>query len=151
VLAADPDGDLGGIGAVDLHRRPRRVAAAAADAFALVDLERRLAVDHRRPDRRDGAARHHCGTFADFGDEIMVGARRLRVLYVDRDVALAAAVDLAARAVMRSRLGVTSLMNSACIKSIRQLTTLGVGAGDVAMQPTLRARDHRHRISGAWS
>jgi hypothetical protein len=112
------------LGVVDLHRRAGRVAGAAADALALVDFQRRLAVDHGRADGRHRAAGDDRRALADVGDQIVVDLRRLGVLHVDGDVALAAAVDLAAGGGdVHAVRHVGLLRNSSMSSSIIDLTT----------------------------
>ena len=150
VLAANPDGHLGLFLAVDLHRRAGRVAGAAAHALLLVHFQRRLAIDQRRADGRHGAAGDNSRTLADIGHQIMIDARRLGVLHVDGDIALTAAVDLAARG--RDAHAVRHLfVDELVIHLIHQrLHDAGsVRAGNVAMQPALGMRNHRHRVAGA--
>ena len=96
MFATHPDGDLGRIGAIDLHRRAGRIAGATAHTFLLVDFERRLAVDHGGTDGGNRTARDDGGPLADVRHEIVIDLRRLGVLDVDRDIPLTAAVDLAA-------------------------------------------------------
>ena len=150
MLAADPHRDPGRVCAVDLHRRAGRVTGAAAHALLLVDLERGFAVDQRRPDRGDRATRDDRRPFAHFRDQIVIDLRRLGVLHVDRDVALSAAIDLAARGgdLHPAR---HLLADELVVHHIHQALddAGGVGAGNVAMQPALGVRDHRHRIAGA--
>ena len=60
-------------------------------------LERGFAVDHRRADSRYRATRHNRRPFADIGNEIVVDFGWLGILYVDGNIALATAIDLATR------------------------------------------------------
>ncbi len=150
VLAAHPDRDPGLFLAVDLHRRAGRVAGATGHAFLLVDLERGLAVDHRGANGRDRAAGHDGRALANVGDEIVVDARRLGVLHVHRDVALAATVDLAARGGDPHAVG-HLFLDELTVEHVHQRFhhAGSVGAGNVAVQPALGVRDHRHRSAGA--
>ena len=150
MLAADPDRDLRRILAIDLHRRARRITGAAAHAFLLVDFERGHAIDHSRPDRRHRTTRDDRRALANLGDEIVIDLRRLGVLHIDRDIALPAAVDLAAGC--RDAHAVRHfLMRELVVHHVHQALhdARCVGARNVAMQPALRVRDHRHGIAGA--
>ena len=80
----------------------------------------------------------------------MVDLGRLGVLHVDGDVALAAAIDLAAGGGDAHAIG-HLLLDELLMHHVHQALhhAGGVGAGNVAMQPALGVRDHRHRIAGA--
>ena len=72
MFASHPDRKLGRVRAVNLHRRARRIAGATANAFLLINLERRLAVDHRRPDSRHRATRNNCRALTDIRDQVVI-------------------------------------------------------------------------------
>ena len=97
MIAALPDREFGVLRIVDLHRRARRIAGAAADTFFLINLKSGLAVYLRRPDGRHRAARYDRRALTHICHEIVVNLGRLGVLDINRDISLTAAIDLAAR------------------------------------------------------
>ena len=87
---------------------------------------------------------------ADIGYQVMVDLRRLGVLHVDGDVALAAAVDLAAGGGDMYTVG-HLFLDELVVQFIHQSlhNTRGVGAGDVAVQPALGVGQHGHGVAGS--
>ena len=138
------------LGIVDLHRRARRVAGAATHALGLINFQRRFAVDHGRPDGGHRTARHHQRALAHIGDQIMVDLGRLGVLHDDRDVGLPTAIDFATGCGHVNPVR-HLLVPEFIVQFVHQRLhhAGGVGARNIAVQPTLRMGDHGHRVACA--